>query len=227
MNQQQRKFLAPNQLWQGAILVSIAYAISYAESAILAHECSWDGLNYNRQDSQGTRGTVVFGEQGLVGLVRDDRSPAAPWHREGVYDFDAFLRGLPPDLSELAHEASQYLLDEYDDRVQPIITAAFWNQGDALVGAATWPELYAHGAHLFRIECMQHEAALLECQADFEFSDDQLALLKSLFERRINASSLPIKLEDWEYEMLVSKGADGLAESQELLEAIGIVDGQH
>jgi hypothetical protein len=223
MNQEQRESLAPNQLWQGAILVSIAYAISYAESAILAHECSWDGLNYNRQDSQGTRGTLAFGNQGVVGLVRDDRSPAAPWHREDAYDVDAFLQGLPPDLSELAHEASQYLLDEYNDRVQPIITAAFWYQGDALVGAATWPELYAHGAHLFRIECMQHETALLECQADFELSDDQFALLKSLFERRINASSLPIKLEDWQYEMLVSKAADGLAESLELLETIGIV----
>lgn len=40
------------ELRQGCILVSIAHAIFVADAPELAHEISWDGFNYNMNNSR-------------------------------------------------------------------------------------------------------------------------------------------------------------------------------
>lgn len=212
-----------HQLWRGAILATIAHTISVTRNPTLAYELSWEGPNYSRQDSQGTRGTITFADDRLVGVFRDDASPRAPWNAGSRYSLAAMLAGMPDELVQLAQrEALQYVLDEYDGVTEPIITAALWSDGDAITAAEPWADVVAHGAHLVRIEAMETEAAMSEWQTEYEWSEAQTALLRRLFERKMALPGARMMLENTEYDQLVADGRDGLAESRELLAAIGI-----
>ena len=151
---------------------------------MLDYELSWDGPNYSRQDSQGTYGTITFAEDGLVGVFRDEHSPRAPRHSEAEYDLAQRLSGMPSDLVALAErEALQYVFDEYQGQVGPIITAAFWSTGDDVTAAEPWPTVVEHGAHLVRIEAMETEAAIVEWQQEYEWDAAEVTLLRSFFSR--------------------------------------------
>jgi hypothetical protein len=216
-------FYRSSQLRNGAILVSIAHAIHLAQSSMLSHEVSWDGPNYNRQDSQGTRGTVTFADYGLVGAFRDDNSPRCPWRGTEDYDSQYFLKGMPEHLRSLAQEeALQYLYDEYKNIHGPIITAAFWSQNDSITAAEPWSDVLDHGAHILHMEFMEAEAALLECTHQYGFPDGQTSLLWSLFNRRITSPTQRVTFNDDDLHILTMQGNEGLTESLELLGAIGI-----
>jgi hypothetical protein len=62
------------QLWEGCILASIAHAIMVAHYPELSNEQSWDGFNYNVQDSSGTRATITFHPNCLVAAFRNEYS---------------------------------------------------------------------------------------------------------------------------------------------------------
>src|SRR5579859_540876 len=211
-------------LWQGALLATIGQAINVAAMPDLANERSWDGPNYSRQDSQGTRGTITFLADRLVGVIRDDHSPRAPWHSGGPYRLDPLLAEMPADLRTLAEaEALQYVLDSWENLNGPIITTAFWSTGEFLAAADPWPVVVEHGGHLLEIELMEPAAAQVAIAADSEWSPSQLNLLRSLFDRKQQTPNGPVTLKDWELRALVASGTSGLAESQALLTAIGFV----
>lgn len=211
------------QLWRGALLTTIAHAMWVTQYPTLAYEVSWDGLFYSRQNTQGTYGTIAFVKNGLVGVFRDDKSPRAPWNGEEQYSVAVGLAGLPSRLAEPAETALQYILDEHNGVTAPIMTAAFWSDGDGISAAEPWADVLIHGAHLVQIEAMGTEEALDELHAQYEWSEPAMVLLQRLFERRISLSGSPMALDDEEYEQLVANGRDGLAEARELFAAIGIL----
>jgi hypothetical protein len=194
----------------------------------LAYELSWDGPNYNRQDSQGTRGTITFVEDRVVGAFRDDASPRAPWNTSQEYSPASRLRGMPPDLMALAErETLHYLVEEWKGIQSPIITAAFWSDGEQVTAAEPYAAVVAHGAHLVRIEMMKPEQAFAEWQAASEWSAVETELLRRLYERRMATMGTLMVLQADEYEQLVARGQDGFREVRELLAAIGITLPKH
>lgn len=218
------------QLWNGAMLATIAHAIFTASHPELSHELSWDGLNYNRQNSQGSRGTITFANDGrVVGVFFDKDSPRNPFPLSSVtsdYDLNFFFRGIPQDLWQLANEeALQYVLDEYKGKTAPVITAAFWaGPAQHLEAAESWNDVLANGASLIAAELMQTETAMAHWQAECEFSARQLLLLKSLHTKKMSAPDSSIRLESWEAAILLaSKNVEGISESRSLLKAINII----
>jgi hypothetical protein len=190
----------------------------------LAYEVSWDGLNYNRQDTMGTYGTVSFYEDSVVGVFFDLHSPRSPFKSKKKYDMQPFVRGMPVELRARAEqETLQYILEEYDGIIQPIITAAFWSKGEHLTASEPWANVVTHGAHLIRIEVMQTERAIREIQTEYEFSDEQLQLVRSVYERKVEVPNSNLLLSEQEREQISSQGMQGLEQCRELFSKIGIL----
>ena len=211
------------RLWRGTVLATVAHAIGVAANPLFSYELSWDGINYSRQNSQGTRGTVTFAQGATVAVFRDESSVRIPGRSSNEYDLNWFFRGMPEDLMLLAHrEALQYMLDEYEGKESPTITAAFWGDTNILTSAEPWAEVFSHGAHLLRTELTEVEAAMSEWAGYHDMSEVQSDLLRALYTRRIQELDLEIVIGKQEYAVLTSEGADGIEESRELLAAIGI-----
>ena len=211
------------ELRQGIILATIAHAIWIAADAELAYELGWDGPNYLRQDGQGTRGTITLTEAGIVAAFRDDDSPRTPWRPGVEHSLDQLLNGMPENVRLIAEQHTlQYLMDEWEGLVRPVITAAFWSTGDHLTAAEPWQDVVTHGAHLIGTELMGAEDAIIAWQEGLELSSAQVHLLRSLYSRKLDSPDTPISLESWEYDILVSAGSKGLHESRDLLAVIGI-----
>ena len=213
-----------SQLWQGSLLATIAHSLYVVADPELSYELSWDGPNYSRQDSQGTRGTVTFAPDRLVAVFRDDHSSRMPERADAPYNLDPYFTDMPEDLRALAHaEALQYVFDEYNSKIAPLITAAFWSRGDTLTAAEPWSQVLKHGAHLLDTELSEPEGAVSAWAEYYGLSDEQVDLLRALFRRKTTIPDEQITLDQPEYRILVSKGSEGLEECRELLLALGIV----
>jgi hypothetical protein len=116
----------------------------------------------------------------------------------------------------------QYLLDDYEGSVQPIITAACWTDGDTLTAREPWQTVRAHADHRLTFLTLPMEEAIAAWIEEYEFSEKQAGLLRDLFTRRI-ATMPPILVNEQEHRALTAYGDTGLAESRGLLAAIGIL----
>jgi hypothetical protein len=70
---------------------------------------------------------------------------------------------------------------------------------------------------------MGTKEAIAEVRDDYDFDERQIALLRTLFSRRLHAPDGIVVLSGRERGDLVSKGDEGVAESLSLLSSIGIV----
>ncbi|HLL02562.1 MAG TPA: hypothetical protein VK539_18415 [Myxococcaceae bacterium] len=213
------------RLWEGVILGSVIHAIMVARYPELAHEQSWDGTNYNVQDSMGSRGTVSFSGNRVVGAFFDAKSPRNPFQSDGAYDVTKASRKMPSEHRRLAEgETFQYLLQEYQGKTVPIVTAAFWNEGPRLTAAEPWRLVYENGAHLLRRQLMEMDMALAEWRQAYGMSAPQFELARKLFEQKILNPGAPIVLSVDE-SLVVQAGAqgpEGLDTSRESFAEIGI-----
>lgn len=214
------------RLRPGAILASIVHAIMIAQVPEMAHEMSWDGEVYNLQDSMGSRGTVAFSEKGLVGVFFDKDSPRNPFLPGVENDFQAYFEGVPDELYSLAFDdALQYILDEYEGRDLPVITAAFWSAGERLAAVEPWPEVYKNGAHMVRIQLMETDEALAEWQREWEMPPHLVALAKSIYERKMKSAGETLTLPPEDLDLIAegAEGDEGMEASRESFSEIDIV----
>jgi hypothetical protein len=218
-------FPEKQRLWEGAVLGSIVHAIMTARYPELSHEQSWDGMNYNIQDSMGSKGTVSFSEERLVGAFFDAHSNRNPFHTGGSYDLNHALQKLPPEHRRLAEaEALQYLLQEYNGEATPIVTAVFWSAGVRLTAAEPWQQVYEHGAHLIRIQLLETSVALQEWQRTYSMSPRQLELATTLFKAKRQSFKTPITLDADALGIIQADaaGPEGIDASRESFAELGI-----
>jgi len=210
-------------LRKGCLLSTIAHAIFIAHNVELAHEQSWDGINYNIQDTQGALGTITFAKAGVVGAFFDLHSPRNPLTAEVSYDLDALLAEMPAGLRKLAEdEALQYLIQDLNGAEMPVITAIFWEEDGRLVSMEPWTDVLLNGAHLIETQLLPEAGAIDVWRSHYGFSQSQVALLQSLFTRKLAASELPLVLTIAEKAELLRKGSEGLDQTRELLAGVGI-----
>lgn len=224
MSNKDNNFPTKAQLWKGAILGSIAHAIWLVQHPDFSNEQSWDGINYSVQDTQGTRGTITFSGEDIVGVFRDENSSRNPLPSEKGYDLDHYFVGIPPKLLSLAQdEALQYVLENYGGRIVPVITSAFWSEAIHLTARESWHEVFKHGAHVLRIQVLETEDAIREWKDNYEMDSSKTLILRSLFERKLKNPKDEIILSQKEMSVLTEDGVQGLDESQELFSSIGII----
>ncbi len=205
----------------GAILATIAHAVWIARDPTLAVAQGWDGRNYLLNDHAGTIGTVTFGEDGLVGVFFDAKSPRSPFVSGKPYSIDPLVAGMPPALRKLAEEeALQYMIQEHEGADVPIITAAVWSERGEVVAAEPWDEVRENGGHVVRFQCMDADGALAEWGSDMSLSPEQLALARTLYERKLALGDARYTMSEEEKRILGATA--GEAEARERLAAVGI-----
>jgi hypothetical protein len=187
------------ELWRGAVLGTIAHAVSLLNYPELASEQSWDGPNYNVQNTMGCLGTVTFESALVTAAFFDPRSKMAETIDMETYEAERFFESAGSGVLSLAkRETFQYLLQKLNDIPEPVITSAFWTINDRIVAAKPWSEVLRDGAHLVEIQLLPPDAAISAWSETLSLSDDEANLVKRLFEERehseavrIGADSLP------------------------------------
>lgn len=224
MNNNENTFPTVTQLWNGIVLRTIAHAFWSIHHPLLAYERSWDGPNYIIQDSMGSRGVITFIANKIIGAFFESNSSRNPFHTRNDCELETLLKGMPSYLLEFAHkETLQYMLDDYNGTIAPIITSAFWSKENQLFAAESWSQVFAHGVHLIRTELMSSDTALVEYQDAYELSPRRISVIQSLFNRRIATQTTLLQLSRSEYELLTNDGLEGIDDCRDLLRAIGIV----
>ncbi|WP_282020493.1 hypothetical protein [Planomicrobium okeanokoites] len=198
-----------NELWQGCILVSIAHAIFVADAPELAHEISWDDFNYNINNSQGSRGTITFHPNFFVAGFRNDELSS-----EGLSAKDC-LGQAPEKVIQLAEqETLQYLLDDVNGKTLPSITTAMWGDKNQVFSCHSFDEMLVRGGELLEIQSMDPAAAFEACEEAYEFTEEQLTLLKKLFYLKIAQPNEAITLSQSDIDAIGSRNEEGINESK-------------
>ena len=207
-----------DQLHDGCILASIAHAIMVAHYPILSNEHSWDGFNYNVQNSAGMRGTVTFYDCYCVAAFRNEKSD-----RVGSKTAIDYFTDAPQSVIKLAtNETLQYLLDDINGTVMPVITTAFWGKGNDLFTKDSFSNLLKYGGELLLKQTMDFDIAISKWVDNYEISSNQVELLKSIYARKTANPHDIIVLTKNEIEMIGTNDQEGLKESQISFQEINI-----
>jgi len=172
----------------------------------------------------GSRGVITFIAHKIIGAFFESNSSRNPFYTRNNYELEVLFKGMPSYLLEIAHkETLQYMLDDYDGTIIPMITSIFWSEENRLFAAESWSQVFTHGAHLIRSELMSSDTALVEYQDAYELSPQKISVIQSLFNRRITTQTTLLQLSKSEYELLTNDGGEGIDDCRDLLQAIGIV----
>jgi hypothetical protein len=212
-------------LRQGAILGTIAHAMSLLEDPLLAGEQSWDGANYNIQNTAGALGTVTFEDSLLVAAffeAHSDRNPA----RSGgpAQEAGSLLDRAPESVRSLAHrETMHYLLQEIHGEERPAFTSVFWSEDGYLVGPEPWEDVMAHGGHLIRTQLLPIPYALARWGEILGLTGSELQVVHDLFLRTIREprGNVHISVADFT-QTRPAPSPSGLQACRAALEDVGI-----
>jgi hypothetical protein len=209
------------QLWQGCILATIAHAIMVAHFPELSNEHSWDGINYNVQDSEGTRGTITFDSKYCVAAFRNDDSGRILTSK--FSEAHKYFQGASLEILQLAEaEALQYLLENVNGRAVPVITTAFWGEDNNLFTNDTYNEMIENGGFLLERQVMGFDLAIEAWKEYYDMSQQQCDFLKYIYDRKISNPNEIITLSKEEISFIGSNDEEGLNESRISFEEIGI-----
>jgi len=187
------------QLWKGCILKSIANAIFVAYAPDFSHESSWDGCNYNMQDSQGRRGTITFHPDYTIVCLQDVNSERIDEWIDAVNYFE----GAPSEVIDIAkEEALQYVLEEVEGETVPFITAAFWIEESGAYSIDSFEEMEEHGGFLLEIPLLDLQSAIERLEEEYELTEEQIELLQLVYERKIKNPNGEIMLSKEEIAMI-------------------------
>lgn len=208
------------QLRKGALMGTIAHAIWVVANPHMAAMQSWDGQDYLLNDMSGCLGAVTFADDAVVAAFYDGKSSRNPLATGAPYSADHHLAGLPDSLLRLAKsETLEYMLQELDGKAVPVITAALWSEGVELVAAESWEDVSEHGGRILRIQLMDEAAALAAWREDYGLSEQQVDLLRSLYEAKLGRGETLLALSDAQKALMEGAGAQ---QAKEILASIGI-----
>lgn len=219
LTQLNRRF-AKKELWNGCLLASIAHAIMVAHYPELDYEHSWDGLNYSTVDVSGGRATITFTDTWCVGAVRLDRAIDL-----SIPSAMTYFQGAPQEVIEWARkETLEYLLDEDEDgETRPCITTGFWGDDEQLFSRHSLVAFIQNGGFLFNIQLMDDALASEAWREYYDMNNRQVSLMESLFRRKIHEPGVTIHLTSEEIGMIGSMDPEGIRESKQSFEEIGII----
>ncbi|KXY37454.1 hypothetical protein [Bacillus mycoides] len=207
------------QLWKGCILKSIANAIFVAHAPDFSHESSWDGFNYNMQDSQGGRGTITFHPDYTIVCLQDVNSERI----DEWIDAENYFEGAPSEVIDIAkEEALQYVLEEVEGETVPFITAAFWIEESGAYSIDSFEEMEEHGGFLLEIPLLDLQSAIERLEEEYELTEEQIELLQLVYERKIKNPNEEMMLSKEEVAMIGTDDSEGLEVSKESFEELNV-----
>lgn len=187
----------PKQLYEGCIEAAVTHAVAVGMYPELNYEHSWDGINYCMNDSQGCRATITFHNKYIIAVFQDIEK--VDWNIDALTFFD----GASKEIIEIAqNEALQYVLDEVDGVVKPVVTAAFWGTWDRLNSVQSFEDIIQNGGHIIHSQLLPYNDAMNEWRDYYDLDSKQISLIQKLFDAKINSSDDKIILHDDEIKNL-------------------------
>jgi hypothetical protein len=209
------------QLRHGIILGSLLRVVSTPPGESPSDTYTWNGEVLEFMNYGGMRGCIAFTQDHIVGAFfwnESDRNFIGDPPPPG-YDAMDYFAMAPPEVQAIARqhflthiffesymgeyanfsaafdqgtEAVGQFYEEHEQEFAPVITAAFWSEGERLTAGEPWPAIYYHGAHLLRDEFSEAEAVLSKMVKEQEFPPEHAELTLRLYQRRLATNTLPM-----------------------------------
>ncbi len=189
--------IEPDKLYKGCIFAAVVHAVMVGEYPELNYEHSWDGFNYNMNDSQGCRATVTFHPKYIIAVFQDAASIQD--QKEVSYYFE----GAPNELMEIARDQTlQYVLENVNGVTKPVITGAFWGDWESLLSNQTLEEIIRTGGHILHNQLLDYTDAFRAWDDYYGLSEAQMDLVRNLYQKKISFHNAPISLNKSEIKCL-------------------------
>jgi len=187
----------PRRLYQGCIQAAVAHAVAVGMYPELNYEHSWDGINYCINDSGGCKAAITFHKEYIVAVFQDIHSA------DKALDALSFFDGASREIISLAkNEALQYMLEDVEGLIKPVITAAFWGTWSRLYSTGNLNDIIENGGHIIDFQLQSYGDAMDAWRDYYDLDERQVALARWLFERKIHSNGKTIELCDDEIQLL-------------------------
>ncbi len=187
----------PKQLYEGCIQAAVTHAVAVGMYPELNYEHSWDGINYCMNDSQGCRATITFHNEYIIAVFQD--IDKVDWNTDAL----SFFEGAPKEIIKIAeNEALQYVLDDVNGVVKPVVTAAFWGTWDKLNSVQAFDCVVENGGHIIRSQLLPYNDAMDEWRDYYGLDSKQISLIQKLFHAKIGSNGGEFILHDDEMKSL-------------------------
>lgn len=206
--------------YNNCIFISIINAVMTLENPDFCSFHSWNGNNYSTNDWEGTRATVSFYKDGCVAACRDEKSKRLNSYKEAEF----YLKDMPQHIYAIAsNDTFQYLLDQVEDKVLPLITSAFWIIDDALHSIDNQTDMMENGMHILDIQLFANTPEILKnCIEDYDMTTIQADFSKHLFDLKIMSIDSPIYISAKDFPNIFI-GSQDFSEGIESFNEIGII----
>lgn len=186
--------LNPKKLYKACILSSLTHAVAVGMYPELNYEHSWDKINYSMNDSEGCRATITFHKDYIIAVFQDSRCVNA-----NINALD-FFEGAPQEIIELAKkETLQYVLDNVEGLVKPVISSAFWGDWEALYSISSFDEIFENGAHIIETQLLPFDEAMEEWSDYYKLDEQQINFIKLLYKQKIKENTFTLSNDDIQY----------------------------
>ena len=186
--------LNPKKLYEACILSSLTHAVAVGMYPELNYEHSWDKINYSMNDSEGCRATITFHKNHIIAVFQDSSCVHT--------DVDAldFFEGAPKEIIELAkNETLQYVLENVDGIVKPVISSSFWGDWNELYSIIPFYEVLDKVAHIITVQLLPFKEAMEEWSDYYDLDESQIKFIKHLFDKKIKENTFTLSNDDIQY----------------------------
>jgi hypothetical protein len=206
-------------LYSNCLLASIAHAIMVSQYPKLSNEHSWDSINYNFQNSDGIRGTITFQEEYCIAAFRDENSLRLD--NLSKNSIKKFFKNAPKKVIELAEEETlQYLLENVNNEIIPLITTCFWCVGNQLFSNDSIEDMISNGMSIIEYQMLEYNESLNKWVEYYEMNEEQITLLNNLHNKKLLSPNQLIFLSNEEKKQI---GSFILEETIDSFKEIGII----
>jgi hypothetical protein len=196
-------FPTVEQLRHGILLGCIAHAFWLAANeGLFAHNHHWDGDTYVGDNDQGEQWAVSFYPEGAVAVFYSSESERNPFPEGSPpYDQASYFRGMPNSLRAAKDRALSWMsnLDWGMGGPNAAITAAMWADGERFTANEPWEVVFRNSLWACYRQLLPLDVALIEWQNDCDLNDEEVAVLRSLYQRRLASTGalIPVEPREW------------------------------
>jgi hypothetical protein len=227
-------FPTVEQLRRGILLGCIADALWLAANQGIFAGHQWDGDTYVDDNEQGELWAATFTPDGAVAVFYSSESERNPFPEGSPpYDQARYFRGMPDPLRTAKERALSWMIDLNWVTGGPnaVITAAMWADGERFTANEPWEVVFQNSLWACYRQLLPLDVALVNWQDNFGLNDEDVAVLRSLYRRRLASTRAVIPVE-WERKAFmqghdaaspaVQRDDPGLSAARDALASIGI-----
>ena len=134
-----------------------------------------------------------------------------------------YFNGAPSEIVELAREeVLQFLLEEVDGNIGPLITTSFWGNKTDTFSNDTFEQIKIHGGFLLERQSLDVEDAFNSWKEYYEMEESEYNLLRDIYKRKIEQPDQLLILSKEEISIIGANSEEGLIESKTSFDEIRI-----